>query len=86
MRAVAYRWLVHWLSGYLGWDHTRPLPACIYHFIRTEFPSTNLQDIKVPDKDRILNSLFILIFIFIILLQTYNCKTFAYIKIYSFWA
>ena len=29
VRAVAYRWLVRWICGYLGWDNTRPLPACV---------------------------------------------------------
>ncbi|CAH3020114.1 unnamed protein product [Porites evermanni] len=39
LRAVAYRWLIRWLSGYLGWDNSRPLPACVYHYIRTKFSS-----------------------------------------------
>ena len=37
MRAVAYRWIIRWLCGFLGWDNTRPLPACIYNEIRTRF-------------------------------------------------
>ncbi|XP_065059440.1 uncharacterized protein LOC135692765 isoform X1 [Rhopilema esculentum] len=37
LRAVAYRWLIRWFCGYLGWDNRRPLPACIYHNIRTKF-------------------------------------------------
>ena len=41
LRAVAYCWLVSWLCGYLGWDHLRPLLVCIYHRIRSEFPSIN---------------------------------------------
>eukprot|EP00112_Aurelia_sp_Birch-Aquarium-sp1_P006815 Seg1745.3 transcript_id=Seg1745.3/GoldUCD/mRNA.D3Y31 product="hypothetical protein" protein_id=Seg1745.3/GoldUCD/D3Y31 len=39
LRAVAYRWLIRWLCGYMGWDITRPLPACIYHNIKTRFES-----------------------------------------------
>ena len=41
LRAVAYRWLVRWFCGYLGWDNRRPLPACIYHHIRKKFSSGN---------------------------------------------
>ena len=37
LRAVAYRWLVRWICGYMGWDNTRPLPACVYHNIRQKF-------------------------------------------------
>ena len=58
LRAVAYRWLILWLCGYLGWDHSRPLPACIYHHIRPEFPSVNVSGyIKVQDKDKSQNNL-----------------------------
>ncbi|CAH1242315.1 Hypp6571 [Branchiostoma lanceolatum] len=39
-RAVAYRWLVRWMCGYLGWDHARPLPACVYNRVRTDFSPT----------------------------------------------
>eukprot|EP00112_Aurelia_sp_Birch-Aquarium-sp1_P006056 Seg1677.5 transcript_id=Seg1677.5/GoldUCD/mRNA.D3Y31 product="hypothetical protein" protein_id=Seg1677.5/GoldUCD/D3Y31 len=38
MRAVAYRWLIRWICGYLGWDNSRPLSACIYDHIRRKFP------------------------------------------------
>ena len=37
MRAVAYRWVVRYIFGFLGWDNTRPLPACAYHDISTRF-------------------------------------------------
>lgn len=37
LRAVSYRWLVRWICGYMGWDNTRPLPACVYHNIRQRF-------------------------------------------------
>ncbi|KAK3715355.1 hypothetical protein QZH41_010170, partial [Actinostola sp. cb2023] len=37
VRAVAYRWLIRWLCGYMGWENTRPLPACVYHHIRTTY-------------------------------------------------
>jgi len=37
VRAVAYRWLVRWICGYMGWENTRPLPACVYHTIREKF-------------------------------------------------
>ena len=37
LRAVAYRWLVRWICGYMGWDNTRPLPACVYEDIRQKF-------------------------------------------------
>ncbi|KAK3748684.1 hypothetical protein QZH41_018980 [Actinostola sp. cb2023] len=39
LRAIAYRWLVRWLCGYMGWGNTRPLAACMYHNIRTRFVS-----------------------------------------------
>ncbi|KAK3755700.1 hypothetical protein QZH41_008947 [Actinostola sp. cb2023] len=39
LRAAAYRWLIRWLCGRLGWDKTRPLPSCIYHYIRTKLPT-----------------------------------------------
>lgn len=39
LRAVAYRWLIKWMCGLLGWDNSRPLPACVYHKIRTVFQS-----------------------------------------------
>lgn len=37
MRAVAYRLVVRWLCGPLGWENTRPLPACVYHDLRTKY-------------------------------------------------
>ncbi|KAK3727219.1 hypothetical protein QZH41_020353 [Actinostola sp. cb2023] len=37
-RAVAYRWLIKWICGYLGWENRRPLPACIYHDMRIKYP------------------------------------------------
>ncbi|XP_044171409.1 uncharacterized protein LOC122955702 isoform X1 [Acropora millepora] len=42
LRAVAYRWLVRWMCGYLGWDNTRPLPACVYDDIRKKFQCTQV--------------------------------------------
>ena len=39
VRAVAYRWLIKWMCGLLGWENTRPLPACVYHFIRKKYPT-----------------------------------------------
>ena len=39
LRAVAYRFIIRWLCGSMGWDNTRPLPACIYHEIRERFSS-----------------------------------------------
>ncbi|XP_022786246.1 uncharacterized protein LOC111326499 [Stylophora pistillata] len=41
IRAVAYRWTTRWLCGYMGWDNRRPLPACVYHNIRTKYHSQN---------------------------------------------
>ena len=35
LRAVAHRLVVRWLCDPLGWENTRPLPACVYHDIRT---------------------------------------------------
>ncbi|KAJ7375119.1 hypothetical protein OS493_001857 [Desmophyllum pertusum] len=43
VRAVAYRWLVRWICGHLGWDNTRPLSACVYHQIRQKFPTAHVQ-------------------------------------------
>lgn len=39
MRAVGYRWVARYLFGYMGWDNTRPLPACIYHHLRSQYPT-----------------------------------------------
>ncbi|XP_028408797.1 uncharacterized protein LOC114531372 [Dendronephthya gigantea] len=39
LRAVAYRWLIKWMCGLLGWENTRPLPACVYHLIRKKYPT-----------------------------------------------
>ena len=51
LRAVAYRWLIRWLCGYMGWGNTRPLPACIYHEIRTKFESHKPLDMQLPWKE-----------------------------------
>ncbi|CAH3043429.1 unnamed protein product [Porites lobata] len=40
IRAVAYRCMIRWLCGYMGWENTRPLPACIYHDIRSRLYQT----------------------------------------------
>ena len=39
LRAVAYRWVIRYIFGYLGWDNARPLPACVYHHIRSKYPT-----------------------------------------------
>ena len=39
LRAVTYRWLIRWLCGLLGWDNTRPLPACVYNLITKTYPT-----------------------------------------------
>ena len=41
LRAVAYRWLARWLFCQLGWENTRPLPACVYRTIRESFLTIN---------------------------------------------
>ena len=41
IRAVAYRWIIRWLCGYMGWENTRPLPACVYHDIRTRYQTVH---------------------------------------------
>ena len=41
LRAVAYRWLIKWMCGLLGWENTRPLPACVYNFIRKTYASAD---------------------------------------------
>ena len=38
-RAVAYRWLIIWMCGLLGWENTRPLPVCVYHFVQKKYPT-----------------------------------------------
>ncbi|XP_068671170.1 uncharacterized protein [Montipora foliosa] len=43
IRAVAYRWTICWLCGYMGWDNTRPLSACISHNIRTCYQTLHRQ-------------------------------------------
>lgn len=42
IRSVACRWTTRWLCGYMGWDNTRPLPACVYLDIRTKYQSRQL--------------------------------------------
>ncbi|KAJ7377437.1 hypothetical protein OS493_029339 [Desmophyllum pertusum] len=37
-------WLVRWLCGYLGWDNSRSLSACIYNDIRTRHPASCLHE------------------------------------------
>ena len=41
MKAVAYRWIVRWMCGCLGWDNARPLPACVYNKVRSQYPTTS---------------------------------------------
>jgi hypothetical protein len=43
LRAVAYgsRWLIKWMCGLLGWENTRPLPVCVYNFIRKTYASAD---------------------------------------------
>ena len=43
IRTVGYRWIIHWLCGYMGWGNTRPLPACIYQNIRTRYATPHRQ-------------------------------------------
>jgi hypothetical protein len=43
VRAVGYRWMAKWLFGIMGWENTRPLPACLYHVFRTTYGSDHLQ-------------------------------------------
>ncbi|XP_068689522.1 uncharacterized protein [Montipora foliosa] len=43
VRSVAYRWVVRWMFGYMGWDNTRPLPACVYNSLRTKYSSHNVR-------------------------------------------
>ncbi|KAM7442627.1 hypothetical protein ABFA07_008481 [Porites harrisoni] len=40
-RATAYRFLVRWIFGPLGWNNSRPLPACVYHKIRQKFQTAS---------------------------------------------
>ena len=34
-----------WPNGYsvVGWENTRPLPACLYHDLRSRYGSTHVQ-------------------------------------------
>ena len=36
--------------GYMGWDNTRSLPACIYHDLRTRFPTANSTGFKTTQQ------------------------------------
>lgn len=40
VRAVCYRVITQWLYGKIGWRNRHPLPACIYHYVRTKYFST----------------------------------------------
>jgi len=51
LRATAYRWLVRWIFSYLGWDHSRPLPACVYHNVRSRY-ATHTSTGYVPAEER----------------------------------
>lgn len=50
LRAVSYRWLVRWICGYMGWDNTRPLPACVYHNIRQRFPTEQIRGYQTAQR------------------------------------
>ena len=43
LRTFAYRWIVRWLCGYMGWSNRRPLSACIYLDIRTRYQTLHKQ-------------------------------------------
>jgi hypothetical protein len=53
VRAVGYRWLAKWLFGYMGWENTRPLPACLYHELRSRYGSTHVQGYVLDKKEEI---------------------------------
>lgn len=38
LRAIAYRLFISMVFGFMGFDNSRPLPACAYTAIRTRFP------------------------------------------------
>lgn len=38
LRAIAYRLFISMVFGFMGFDNSRPLPACAYTTIRTRFP------------------------------------------------
>jgi hypothetical protein len=38
LRAIAYRLCISMVFALMGFDNSRPLPACIYTTIRTRFP------------------------------------------------
>ena len=50
IRAVAYRWLIHWICGYMGWDNTRTLPACVYHNIRQKFQTVQTRGYQAAQR------------------------------------
>lgn len=50
VRAVAYRWLIRWICGHMGWDNTRPLPACVYHKIRGAFPTAQVRGYQAAEQ------------------------------------
>ncbi|XP_048585875.1 uncharacterized protein LOC125568239 [Nematostella vectensis] len=43
LRLVAYRWIIRWICGYIGWGNTCPLFACIYNDIRTRYQTRHLR-------------------------------------------
>ncbi|XP_044176642.1 uncharacterized protein LOC122959384 [Acropora millepora] len=49
-RATAYRFLVRWIFGPLGWNNSRPLPACVYHKIRQKFPTASTRGYSSADQ------------------------------------
>ena len=53
--AAGYRWLARWLFWEVGWENTRPLPACIYHNISSRFTTTESKG-YISGQERELNN------------------------------
>lgn len=52
LRSVAYRWLIRWLCGFMGWDNRRPLCACVYSAVRNKYPSSHKRGYKPVEDEQ----------------------------------
>ena len=56
LRAVAYRWLAKWLWGYMGFENTKPLPACCTMNSGNTTTVQNCKDMCQDRKEELMNN------------------------------
>ena len=67
------------MCGLLGWENTRPLPACVYHFIRKTYPRQTQLVSSLQNSDR-KNTVHYVELIHVSVEVTHIHKTNTYIK------